>query len=218
LGYLKIIYSKERKPYTSYPEQLCNFIAKSYFKKEYNTLLDVGCGRGDHLTEFQRMGFQCKGIDKTEEAKELAKNIEIGNVDVEKEPLPFKDNSFDVVFNKSLLEHLNYPDNFMRETYRVLKPGGRLIILTPDWESNYKMFYGDYTHKTPFTIDSLGDINSIFGFNIIEVKKFRQLPVLWKYPALIFFSKVLYYLPKSNIKYIKYSKEIMLLSVGEKVY
>ena len=216
MGYLKEIYSKERRPYTSYPAKLCKYIADNYFKKKYRTLLDVGCGRGEHLREFQKLGFQVKGTDISEEAKELSNDLEIEIIDVEKELLPYKGRSFDVVFNKSLIEHLNNPDNFMREASRVLKSGGRLITITPDWGSVYKIFYEDYTHRTPFTIDSLKDIYRIFGFKVIEVKKFRQLPILWKHPSLTIFSKILRHFPRSNIKSIKFSKEIMLLGVGEK--
>lgn len=216
MGYLKEIYSKKRRPYTSYPGQLCKYIAEKYFKKNYRILLDVGCGRGEHLSEFRKLGFQVKGVDISEEAKELSNDLEIEIIDVEKELLPYKDRSFDVVFNKSLIEHLNNPDNFMREAFRVLKSGGRLITMTPDWGSVYKIFYEDYTHRTPFTIDSLKDIYRIFGFKVIEVTKFRQLPILWKHPSLTIFSKILRHFPRSNIKSIKFSKEIMLLGVGEK--
>jgi SAM-dependent methyltransferase len=215
VGYLNVIYSKNRRPYTSYPSKLCKFIVDNYFKKDYETILDVGCGRGEHLSEFQKLGFHIKGIDKSEEAKELMNNIQI--VDLDHESIPFDDNSFDVIFNKSLIEHLNNPDNFFQEAYRILKPGGRLITLTPDWESVYKIFYEDYTHKTPFTIDAIKDIYQIFRFKLIVVKKFRQLPILWKYPSLTIFSKLLFYLPRSKNKAIKFSKELMLLGVGEKI-
>jgi SAM-dependent methyltransferase len=216
VGYLRVIYSKERRPYTTYPGQLCKYIAERYFRPGYETLLDAGCGRGEHLREFQKLGYQVKGVDLSGEVKELLKDIEVEIVNIETEPLPYRDSSFDVVFNKSLIEHLNNPENFMREAHRVLKPGGRLITMTPDWESIYKIFYEDYTHKTPFTVNSLQDIHQIFGFKTVEVKKFRQLPVLWKYPFLNIFSKIAYYLPKWNIKFIRFSKEIMLLSCAEK--
>ena len=216
MGYLRVVYSKKRRPYTSYPSKLCKHIAENYFKPNYETLLDVGCGRGEHLREFQKLGYQVKGVDLSKEAKQLSKDMEIEIVDIEKEPLPYGDSSVDVVFNKSLIEHLNNPENFMREAYRVLKPGGRLITMTPDWESVYKIFYEDYTHRTPFIKESLYDIHQIFGFKKVEVRKFKQLPILWKYPWLNIFSKILYYFPKSNIKFIKFSKEIMLLSWAEK--
>lgn len=216
MGYLRVIYSEKRTPYTSYPGKLCKYLAENYFKDSYRTLLDVGCGRGEHLREFQKLGYQVTGADLSEEAKEMSKGVEICLLDIEKEALPYPDNSFDVVFNKSLIEHLNNPENFMREAYRVLKPGGRLITMTPDWESVYRTFYEDYTHRTPFTVDSLRDIHQIFGFTKVGVRKFRQLPILWKYPWLNIISKVLYYFPKSNIKFIRFSKEIMLLSWAEK--
>jgi len=216
MGYLRVIYSEKRRPYTSYPSKLCKYIVENYFKPNYETLLDVGCGRGEHLREFQNLGYQVRGVDLSNEAKELLKDVEVEIVDIEKELLPYENESFDVVFNKSLIEHLNNPENFMREASRVLKPGGRLVTMTPDWESVYKIFYEDYTHRTPFTKESLHDIHQIFGFKEVQVRKFKQLPVLWEYPWLNIFSKILYYFPKSNIKFIKFSKEIMLLSWAEK--
>ena len=46
-----------------------------------------------------------------------------------------------------------------KEAYRVLKPSGILINLTPEWKYIYKSFYDDYTHRTPFTKKSLEDIH-----------------------------------------------------------
>ena len=216
MKYLSEIYSEERRPYTSYPSRLCKHIAESYFKPNYQTLLDVGCGRGEHLREFEKLGYQVKGVDLSKEAQELLADLEIAIVDIEKELLPYGDGSFDVVFSKSLIEHLNNPENLIREAYRVLKPGGRLITMTPDWESVYKIFYEDYTHRTPFTKESLYDIQRVIGFKEIQVRKFRQLPILWKYPWLNIISKIMSYFPESNIKFIKFSKRIMLLSWAEK--
>ncbi|OGO18307.1 MAG: hypothetical protein A2Z15_08735 [Chloroflexi bacterium RBG_16_50_11] len=216
MGYLRTVYSEKRRPYTSYPAKLCKYIVDLYFKPEYTTVLDVGCGRGEHLKEFRNLGYQVKGVDLSKEAQELSPDIEIQLANVEKDALSYEDNGFDVVFNKSLIEHLSNPENFMREAYRVLKPGGRLITMTPDWESIYKIFYEDYTHKTPFIENSLRDIHQIFGLKTIEVKKFRQLPILWKYPFLNIFSRIAYYFPRSNNKFIRFSKELMLLGCAEK--
>ena len=216
VGYLRVVYSEKQRPYTSYPGKLCKYIADEYFNGGYKTVLDIGCGRGEHLREFQKLGYQVKGIDLSEEAKELSKDIDIDIIDIEKERLPYEDNSFDVVFSKSLIEHLNNPENFMKEAYRVLRPGGRLITMTPDWESVYRTFYEDYTHRTPFTENSLRDIHQIFSFTKVGVEKFRQLPFLWKYPWLSIFSRLFSYFPKSDIKLIKFSKEVMLLSWAEK--
>lgn len=216
MGYLRVVYAEESVPYLSYPNKLCKHIAENYFKSHYKTLLDVGCGRGEHLRGFRGLGYQVAGADLSIESKILSPDMQIGITDVEEEPLPFGNNSFDVVFSKSLVEHLANPKNFMEEAYRVLKIGGRLITMTPDWESGYRIFYEDYTHKTPFTKNSLYNIQKVCSFRGIKVKKFKQLPILWKYPFLNVLSKLASYLPQSKIKFIRFSKEIMLLSCAEK--
>ena len=94
--------------------------------------------------------------------------------------LPFKDNFFDFVYSKSFVEHFYHPEKIFEESHRVLKLGGKLITLTPDWESIYKIFYEDYTHRTPFTINSLKEIHLIHGYKNVKVERFRQLPIIWK--------------------------------------
>jgi ubiquinone/menaquinone biosynthesis C-methylase UbiE len=71
------------------------------------------------------------------------------------EKLPYEDNFFDVIYSKSVIEHFHYPDIIFNEAYRVLKPGGIIITLTPEWQYIYKSFYEDFTHRTPFTSVSL---------------------------------------------------------------
>ena len=58
------------------------------------------------------------------------------------------------------------------------------VVLIHYWESQYKTFFDDYTHKTPYTVNSLSDIYKVFDFENVAVKKFRQLPLVWKYPSL----------------------------------
>ena len=73
---------------------------------------------------------------------------EILQSDLRNEPLPYEDNSFDYVFSKSVLEHFYYPEELVQEIFRILKPGGLVITMVPDWVSVYKTFYDDYTHHT----------------------------------------------------------------------
>ena len=52
---------------------------------------------------------------------------------------------------------------------------------TTNRKSNYKIFFDDFTHRTPFTVMALNDAYKMFGFKDVKVFKFRQLPIVWKY-------------------------------------
>jgi SAM-dependent methyltransferase len=141
-------------------------------------------------------------------------DIKIKTCDIENEFLPYEDESFDIVYSKSLLEHLYYPEKYMKEAYRVLKPNGLLITLVPNWESNYKIYYDDYTHRTPFNQLSLEHILKIHNFTNVNVFKFRQLPINWRYPILNYVSAIIApFVPiRTKIKFLRWSKELMLVS------
>jgi len=140
--------------------------------------------------------------------------------DIESDRFPFDDGLFDVIFSKSLIEHLFDPTNFMEECLRILKPGGRIILMTPDWSSQAKIFFDDYTHRQPYTVTAIRDILKIFRFQGVSSETFHQLPVLWRFPALKIMSQILQLLPlvtmKSRIKFIRWSVELMVLGTGVK--
>jgi len=215
--YLKVVYSEKERPYTSYPEKLCRHLFERFNLKKGQKLLDLGCGRGEFLRGFARLGMETEGLDNCASAKEMSKGHKVSLADFEKDKLPYPDNYFDAIFCKSVVEHFYYPEKIFQEAYRILKPGGKFIVMTPDWEAVYKTFYEDYTHRTPFTVASLRDIYAIFGFGDVLVCKFRQLPLLWKLPFLNIFSIMIAAVcPRSKIKAIRFSKEIMLLGCAVK--
>ena len=116
------------------------------------------------------------------------------------------------------MEHLNHPDIFLREAYRVLKPGGMILCLIPDWESNYKTYFDDFTHRTPFTKPSLEDIYKICDFENVSVTKFRQLPIVWKYPVLNYFCAAISpFIPvRVENKIFRWSRELTLVGCAYK--
>lgn len=139
-------------------------------------------------------------------------------IDLENDKWPYPDNYFDIIYNKSLMEHLRNPDKFLMEARRVLKPGGKILCLIPDWEANYKIYFDDFTHRTPFTSISLNDIYQILDFNNIKVFKFRQLPIVWKYPFInIFCGLISPFIPvRTQNKFLRWSRELMLIGYAEK--
>jgi hypothetical protein len=56
----------------------------------------------------------------------------------------------------------------------VLRPGGCVLTLCPDWYFNYGIYFEDYTHRTPFMPSSLRDILLIHCFENVAVEHFRQ--------------------------------------------
>jgi ubiquinone/menaquinone biosynthesis C-methylase UbiE len=78
---------------------------------------------------------------------------------------------FDFVFASNLLEHLER-DQFVRtlgEVRRVLKPGGRFLIIQPNFRYCYRAYFDDYTHRQVFTDRSLSDSLAAEEFEVRKV-------------------------------------------------
>ena len=227
--YLETIYFKDEYSPDKYPQKFCNYLTERYFKMEGDspeTLLDIGSGKGNHLVGFARNGMIVKGLDKRAECIEILPDYDIRECDLEKDPFPFEDNYFDFVFSKSVLEHVRNTENVVRETYRVLKPGGITVQLTPDWATDYRMFWDDPTHVKPFTRKGFRDAFRFERFIDVKCEGFYQLPFLWKYPGLAFVTRIISLLPDS-LKWkgkekreqrilVRHSKERMLLVSARK--
>jgi len=215
--YLSIIYDDSLRPYTQYPEQLAGYLFSQFQMKPGHTLLESGCGRGEVLRGFKGLGLEVRGNDLSGESKNLLSDIDIDTCDVENDGLPYPDNNFDILYSKSFLEHFYYPEKYVKEAFRVLKPGGLLLSLVPDWEASYQKYFDDYTHRTPFTFVSLRDIQLIHGFEQVQVLKFRQLPILWRHPSLnIYCNFIAPFVPIRTKNKMRWIREIMLIGVGKK--
>jgi 2-polyprenyl-3-methyl-5-hydroxy-6-metoxy-1,4-benzoquinol methylase len=96
-------------------------------------LLDVGCGLGFFVEVAMMGGWDAWGIDLNKHAVEWAnehvsEHVHYGTVDHLTEP----DGSFDCVTMFDVIEHLDDPAGEIREISRVLRPGGLLVVVTPD--------------------------------------------------------------------------------------
>lgn len=93
----------------------------------------------------------------------------------------FADGEFDAVFSSNFLEHLDHEgvDRCLAEIRRVLRPGGRLILVQPNFRLNPGAYFDDYTHRTIWTDNSLGDLLVARGFALVHVEG-RFLPLTLK--------------------------------------
>lgn len=216
--YLKIVYNENARPYTNYPEKLIYYLFNAFDIKEGMKLLEPGCGRGEHLRLFKNLGVEVFGLDVSPESPLYAKDLNINVSNLDNDKLPYPDNYFDVIYSKSFLEHLQNPSKFLEEAFRVLKPNGLLLSMVPDWESQHKKFYDDFTHVSPFTFISLKNIQLVTGFSEVNVYKFRQLPLVWKYPVLNYFCAMISpFIPlRTKIPFLRWSRELMLIGSSRK--
>lgn len=214
--YLDTIYNTKDRPITKYPDQLAQYLIERFDIGKGSRLLDVGCGRGDFLYGFRNCGIDAIGIDGAASAGE---NM-VGGIDLETDKLPFEDNSVDVIFTKSVLEHIHRPEKMLTECFRVLKPGGRIIAMVPDWHTCMYIYYDDHTHVQPYTATGLRDCLRMYGFKEVESKQFYQLPVVWKYPAVKVVCKFFQLFGPvkkvSKNKFYRFSRELILLASGIK--
>ncbi len=217
-NYISTIYNESERPKTDYPKHLVKYLFNKFHLKRGQTFLEPGCGRGDFLIEFKKLGLEAYGIDISEESKEIIKDCTIKISDIEKDGIPFPDNYFDVIYSKSFIEHMYHPENYFEEAYRVLKKGGILITLVPDWEANYKIYFDDYTHRTPFTIFALKDIYKMYQFKDIYLEKFRQLPIVWKHKWINLICSIISpFIPvRTKNNFLRWSRELMIIGIGYK--
>lgn len=123
------------------------------------SVLDCGCGNGSEtLKVAQRIGASKKfgtELDPVTSRQAREKGVGVTGCDLNA-PLPFKSSSLDVVFTQQVFEHLPKFDVFLSELYRVIKPGGYLVLSTVNlasWPNILSLLLGwqplTYTQLTP---------------------------------------------------------------------
>ena len=145
-------------------------------------ILDVGCGRGEWLQVLREEGLQARGIDTNrilvQQCKELSLDVE------EREALSYlgslSDGSLNAVTAFHFAEHLPLETlvKFLDESGRTLKPGGLIILETPNPENllvGSCNFYLDPTHKNPIPIPTMKLLLEARGFRCEEVLKLHAV-------------------------------------------
>lgn len=181
-SYLKVQYRTTRVPETTYPEHLIEYLADCIHRQSIGTienlkLAEVGYGRGDFIKQWKKYFTDSKVY-----------GFDIEPVEVEGVTCNYWDAStanysnlyeLDMVFSKSLIEHIVDPTHFLQGCAKMLKEKGILIIMCPDWKTYKDTFYDDYTHVKPYTQESLKDVLELNGFRVEKVVTFYQYPAAW---------------------------------------
>ena len=111
------------------------FLAAFRFSKVYQALnnysllphqtkiIDMGSGTGLLIKQLRQKGYDAWGIDLTPGQNVIAADLN--------KILPVESNSIDIVTSLANIEHLEQPGTNLSEIYRMIKPGGKLILTTP---------------------------------------------------------------------------------------
>jgi SAM-dependent methyltransferase len=104
-----------------------------YLNKSMKNLMELGCGGGEELLQFEKLGYSCTGIDASSEmceaARRLSKNLTIYQKDFTK-PLRLKKNKYDMVFSKWAIQTALDIEPVYRNIQKVLAPNGIFLFLT----------------------------------------------------------------------------------------
>ncbi len=154
-------------------------------------ILDVGCGDGFHLRllrDFGNKNWTLEGLDASEQAVEAANksNIKVHLGTAENNDLP--ENTYDLAFLIQTIEHVEKPNQVLPAICRVLKPNGKLVIVTDNTDSlDFGYFksshWGGYhfpRHWNLFNRNALTKLAEKSGFEIAEITTIVS-PVNWVY-------------------------------------
>jgi ubiquinone/menaquinone biosynthesis C-methylase UbiE len=191
-------------------------ILQKYINLEGKRVLEIGSGLGiNHIVWTKNFKANCYGIEPSEEgfnssfeiSKELIKNNGLDEskiINAFGENIPFDDNYFDILYSTNVLEHVSDPEKVLNEAMRVLKPGGILQIIYPNYHSFFDGHYGLFHPPVLFKSFFPWYVGSIFNRDPAFAKTLRtELNVFWTYKIL---------------KRLKKTYNFEVLSLGEDVF
>jgi 2-polyprenyl-3-methyl-5-hydroxy-6-metoxy-1,4-benzoquinol methylase len=148
-------------------------------------IVDLACGYGRLLHFFRERGWRnITGVDispdQVRRAREVVADVHEANV------LDFLEGhrgEFDFITALDLIEHLTKDEalRFLAGCRAALKPGGRLVLQTPNADSPFGMAirYGDFTHEICFNPNVLSRLLGLYGFAAVEAREVGPVP--WGY-------------------------------------
>ena len=130
-------------------------------------VLDTGCGLGygaafmsHHANEIVGIDYDAETIETNKKEYSGVKNLSFVQGSIP--PLPFPDNSFDVITSFQFIEHIHARKEFTKECLRVVKPGGKVLITTPNIKRSLAR---NPFHIHEYTFDEMNKEVSLFTDN-----------------------------------------------------
>ena len=115
---------------------------------ENRTILDIGCGLGMYTQAFRRYSRDVYGVEVEQRRAVLALDRTMGVARAVGEALPFPNDTFDLVFDHEVLEHVTDDRQVVREMVRVTRPGAHIVTFVPNrlwpWETHGIHWRGQY--------------------------------------------------------------------------
>jgi 2-polyprenyl-3-methyl-5-hydroxy-6-metoxy-1,4-benzoquinol methylase len=146
----------------------------AYFLHASGTVLEIGCGKGVMLSMLKEQGVPAYGIDLSDTIVKYCqeKGLEAFQSDLLSHLRKLKDGSLGGIFCAHVIEHLHPSDaiEFFSQAARVLKPNGRLVLITPNTKDlrTSERFWLDITHVRPYPEKLLYAILRREGFQSIK--------------------------------------------------
>jgi SAM-dependent methyltransferase len=142
----------------------------------HGALLELGCGAGEYLLSMRRLGWNVEGVETDPAAvivaRERGLNVQVGGVEEQN----YSSNRFDAIALNHVIEHLIDPMGTLKECARILKPGGHILIFTPNSESmSHRLFGGHWRGLEPprhlhiFSARSLETLLTLSGFHVTGI-------------------------------------------------
>jgi ubiquinone/menaquinone biosynthesis C-methylase UbiE len=190
-------------------------------------ILDVGCGDGFHLKLLQQYGdktWTLEGVDLDKRAAEMAEKaglkVHVGTI----ENLNLPENTYDLAIMIQTIEHVEKPDEILRAVKRVLKPNGKLVIVTDNTDSlDFKLFknayWGGYhfpRHWNLFNQNSLRKLAAKVGYETADLTT-QVSPVNWVYSihnALVDWNAPAFLIDQFTLKSIVSLSAFTTLDIG----
>lgn len=150
-----------------------DILRKYYPSRPHLSILDVGCGTGALLQELNQYGT-VTGIDFSQKAVDFCKargntNVSVGSA----LSIPHPDNAFDVVLALDVIEHIENDRGAIAELYRVVKPGGIVVIFVPAFMFLWGVTDVRSQHYRRYTKPELRSKLKGQGFRIVRTSYFN---------------------------------------------